>query len=74
MAPVALYVQMDDVYGVDVDAKVNSKFNVYSFPFVAKDKREPQTLSFTCQTPADAALWVDVIQHVLAGVPLTRTY
>ncbi len=66
----ALLISFDDVYGAAVDEKHLHVFRIFALVPVSAKKREEKQYAFKCTSIQIAAQAVDVIKHVLAGVPL----
>ena len=63
-------ISFDDVYGAAVDEKRLHVFQIFALVPVSAKKREEKQFAFKCASMQIAAKAVDVIKHILAGVPL----
>jgi hypothetical protein len=66
-----MFISIADMYGAAVEPKNALCFRIFALPAISRKKREEQSFVFKCDTAEDAARWVDVIKHVVAGVPLS---
>ena len=71
MVYLALVIAVSDIYGAVVEPKNALCFRIFALPAISRKKREEQSFVFKCDAAEDAARWVDVIKHVVAGVPLS---
>ena len=63
-------ISFEDVYGAAVDEKHLHVFRIFALVPVSANKREEKQYTYKCTSVQIAAQAVDVIKHVLAGVPL----
>ena len=66
----ALVIALNEVYGVTVEPKSDTSVHVHALAIVTRKKHEERDFKFKFSTKEAAQEWVDVLRHVLAGVPL----
>ena len=65
-----MVISLLEVYGVALSSKHAATFRVHALTAASRKRREEKNFKFKCDTPEDAAKWVDVLQRILARVPL----